>query len=675
VRSEAAGTVEPMETTPFDTRTDLQEARSRAESAARSYYDSDSLEMDDATYDSLVWRIKATEDLHPDWAGGGVTTQVAAGVSAGGDVTHSAAMLSLDNVFDQGELEAWYARLCKAADVDGSLALLVEPKLDGLALAARYEAGDLVMVVTRGDGVTGEDVTSRVRHVVGLPATLPEPVDIEVRGECVMTHDQFEQACEARVKEGKAPFANPRNAVAGSVRALHTDNRAGMTFAAYGVVGNPLEDAAHSVAMAQLADWGVHTAAAVAGLDLPESGLGEVISAIEKLRAGRGDLDCDIDGAVVKADDPDVRARAGFTSRAPRWAIAYKYPADSRLTELLDIEVSVGRTGNLSFTAVLEPVAVGGVTVERATLHNPGEIARKDVRLGDDVWVRRAGEVIPEVVGPHIDTRPDDRAAWTPPVVCPRCESTIDKGGAIWRCSRGRACGLAEQIVYAVSRSCLDIEGLGEVHVTALVDAGVVGDVADVYELTADKLAGLERLGETSAANIIDEIAKAKQLPLSKQLTALGLRMTGRRISRRLAQAFPTMTALRAATVEQLAEVDSMGPVRAESVVEELASLSDVVDRLEALGVNLTEPVADTSDKVWAGKKVCATGRIEGLSRDEVNAAVESLGATATSSVSKNTDLLVVGSGGGSKRAKAEKLGVPVMDGDEFLALLDGTQA
>jgi DNA ligase (NAD+) len=661
------------------TRSAYDTAVARLEEAARQYYDGDTLTMDDGTYDELIAVVRATEEANPSWVRSGVTTAVAAGVSRGGDVEHSAPMLSLDNAYDDDELGAWYERLVKVTGRD-EVSLCVEPKLDGLALAARYRQGVLEMVVTRGDGQTGEDVTARARGAVGLPARLATPIDVEVRGECVMTAEQFEAANADRVAGGKPAFANPRNAVAGSIRNQSSAVAAPMTFCAYGIhalgdddsVVAEVEAGGHVAAMTWLENHGVNTAIAMgrafgAG---SHAGLAAAAAACTTIAANRAQLDCGIDGAVVKADDPAVRADAGATGKAPRWAVARKFPPDTKLTTLVDIECNVGRTGALTVRAVLEPVAVGGVVIRYCTLSNPSEIARKDLRIGDEVWVRRAGEVIPEITGVHVEARPSGVTPWPAPSTCPRCGSDLDRTQKVWRCPRGRACGLAESIEYAMSREALDVEGMGAKLVAQLVEAGMVADLADVFSLTAERLTGLERMGETSAAKVVAELEGAKALPLSRVLTALGVRLTGRRMCRRIAEHFGSMDALRQATVDELAAVEGIGEVRAESILAELAELAEVIERLAACGVRMDEPVAaKPAGGALAGKRVCVTGSVPGLNRDEAHALVERLGGTVMSGVTKKTDLLVQGDGGGSKAKKAAELGVAVMTAEAFLTL------
>lgn len=659
-----------MAENPFQNEDEYRNAVARAAAAAGAYYDDEALLMDDGEYDELVARIASTEAVRPEWGDSGIASTVAGGASRGGDVAHSAPMLSLDNAYDDDELTAWHGRLERAAGVTAPV-LCVEPKLDGLALAARYENGALVAVVTRGDGTSGEDVTAQTANVFGLPRKLDERETIEVRGECVMTTAQFELANEERIATGKPSFANPRNAVAGSIR--RSGAEVGMTFCAYGVVGHPNADTmTHTALMAWLESIGLNTAIAM-GRELGAGAAASIAEAAEvcaRIAAGRASLDCGIDGAVVKADASQVRADAGATGKAPRWAIARKFPPDTKTTKLLDIECAVGRTGALTVRALLEPVAVGGVVIRYCTLSNPSEIARKDLRIGDTVFVRRAGEVIPEVTSVLLGDRTAASTPWQPPTNCPQCGSALDTSQRVWRCPKGRACGLARSIEYACSREALDIEGMGTRLVEQLVDLGHVADVADVFALTEQQLLSCERMGETSARNVLAQIEKARALPFSRVLTALGVRLTGRRMCQRLARHFGSFEALRAASPEELAAIEGVGEVRAASIHAELCELSGVCERLIAGGIGLTEPVAEVAAETpLAGKKVCVTGSIAGLNRDEAHTLVERLGGKVVSGVTKSTDLLVIGDGGGSKAKKAAELGITTMTGEEFVAL------
>ncbi|MEV6597818.1 NAD-dependent DNA ligase LigA [Actinoplanes sp. NPDC051346] len=688
---EVAPVVDAAHAAPFATRDEYAAAIGRIRSAAEVYYAGGDLVMDDATYDALLARVTATERAQPGWAmAGSPTTTVAAGI-AGGDVPHSTPMLSLDNVFDAEELTVWATRLERllGRPVNG---YTVEPKIDGMAIAARYVGGRLRQVATRGDGRAGEDVTVNARLVAGLPAELTRPVTVEVRGEVFMTDADFVRANELRTDHGGVAFANPRSAAAGTLRAQDRAYEAPLSFFAYAVHDLPGgKGLFHSAAMAAIAELGVATTAgSPAGMPRCAT-IDDVRSAIAAMGTLRGTLGFDIDGAVVKADDPADRDTAGFSSRAPRWAIAHKFPADTRTSRLIGIEVQVGRTGLITPVAVLEPVQVGGVVVTSATLHNFDDLVRRDVRVGDTVFVRRAGDVIPEITGALLDARPEDAVSFTPPETCPRCAGDIDRSQKRWRCVQGRACGARESLAYFAARDSMDIEGLGDKVIAALVQADLVTDPADLYDLDPEVLARLERLGRTSATKLVANIQASKSQPLSRVLTGLGVRMTGRSLSRRLARHFGSMPALQSATVDDLQRVDGVGPERATTIAAELADLAPVIAKLVTRGLTMTEPGpapgtppgpqgagAATTDQARLPLRkengtpmtVVVTGSVPGLSRTEGNEAVERLGGKSAGSVSTRTDLVVVGDGAGSKAAKAEQLGIRIMPADDFAKLL-----
>jgi DNA ligase (NAD+) len=686
---EIAPVVDAAHAEPFGSAEDYRAAIERIRAAASAYYAGTDLAMDDATYDALLARVTATETAQPGWVvPGSPAAIVAAGGGVTGDVEHSTPMLSLANVFDEDELRAWAARLDKVLGRPAA-GYTVEPKIDGMAIAARYVDGTLVQVATRGDGRAGEDVTTQARAVAGLPGKLTRAVTVEVRGEVFMTDADFAEANELRTAHGGQPFANPRNAAAGTLRAQDRAYAAPLSFLAYAVHDLPGgEGLTHSAAMGAIAELGVATTGGSAAGMAVCATADELIAAIAHLGALRDKLGFDIDGVVIKADAPADRDAAGSSSRAPRWAIAYKFPADTRTSRLVGIEVQVGRTGVITPVAVIEPVQVGGVVVTSATLHNFDDLVRRDVRVGDTVFVRRAGEVIPEITGAKLDERPESAEPFAAPEVCPRCGGEIDRSQKRWRCVQGRACGATESLAYFAARDSMDIEGLGDKVIRALVAAQLVTDPADLYDLDVEAVSQLDRLGRTSAAKLITNIEASKRQPLSRVLTGLGVRMTGRSMSRRLARHFGSMDALCAATVEQLEEVEAVGPERAATIAAELADLAPVIAKLTGRGITMMEPgVTPYAERAAAvpvedGARlplrkadgspmtVVVTGSVPGLTRNEGNEAVERLGGKSSGSVSKRTDLVVVGDGAGSKAAKAEELGLRIMPADRFAALL-----
>ncbi|MEU9129426.1 NAD-dependent DNA ligase LigA [Kitasatospora sp. NPDC048540] len=657
--------------------------------AAEAYYADGSTPLGDDEYDALLRSITAYEQAHPDQVLPDSPTGKVAGGAAGGDVPHSVPMLSLDNVFSAEELDLWAAGLERrlGRPVAG---WCVEPKLDGLAVAARYRAGRLVQLVTRGDGLAGEDISHATGAVLGLPAELGEPVDVELRGEVLLTQSQFEQANAVRLAHGATPFANPRNGAAGTLRAKDRAYRVELTFFAYDALGLP--EPAHSELLERIAALGANTAAATAAGPRHCTDVAQVQQRIAEIGALRAALPFGIDGIVIKADAAADQEQAGSGSRAPRWAVAYKLPAVHKVTRLLEVEWNVGRTGVIAPRAVLEPVEVDGVTITYATLHNPADITRRGLLIGDQVFVHRAGDVIPRVEAPLTEQRTGAEREIVFPTDCPRCGDAIDTSQQRWRCVRGRGCQAVASIRYAAGRDQLDIEGLGGTRAVQLVDAGLVTDLADLFTLTREQLLTLERMGDTSADNLIAALAAAKAQPLHRVFCALGVRGTGRSMSRRIAAHFGSMAAIRAADAEALAGVDGIGPEKAAVVVAELAELADVLDRLAALGVGtaVTAPTApatvsgssaasasaaeDGPQGPLAGQAVVVTGTMTGplaaLSRTETNELIERAGGKASSSVSKRTTLLVAGDKAGSKRAKAEELGVRVVTPEEFAELV-----
>jgi DNA ligase (NAD+) len=676
--------------------------------AANSYYSGEGTQlMDDATYDTGIRELRTLATEHGWSDADDLLTQVAGGQGSAGDtdgVPHEVPMLSLDNAMNEVELQAFFDRVShKTGMPPDDLAWVVEPKFDGMALSVRYEDGLLTKVVTRGNGLVGETVTHVARHVTGIPAVLPGGATVTVVGECVMTHEDFAEANRMRLEHGERPFANPRNAVAGSLRAKCRDYQVPLTFIAYGAHAPAQDPAAfttdpmperYSMTISRLHNLGFTTARDVVGNQPVAKGSADAISQIANIEAQRHTFPMDTDGAVIKADNPHVREMMGEGSRSPRWAIARKFSPDTRETELLDIEVAVGRTGNLSFTAKVAPVAVGGATISSVTVHNVSEIARKGLRLpgsaAQRVVVRRAGEVIPEIVGvADVSPGEDETLPFVPPTLCPNGHA-LDTTGIIWSCVLGRDCATVAGIRYAVSRDCLDIEGMGDQITDALVGSGIVNDVADLFELAITDLLTVPRLGQANATKIMSQIDRARALPLARILTALGVKGTGRSMSRRIARHFGTMTAIRAATAEQMAEVEGIGPIKAPSIVEELAELAPVLDRLKEMGIGSARNTAATppssvegavgespdtapSDLPLAGKTVCVTGAMSGalagMSRNEVNELIESLGGRAASSVSVKTDMLLTDDpdSGTGKAKKARELGIEIVSPDEFV--------
>ncbi|MFI7340994.1 NAD-dependent DNA ligase LigA [Streptomyces sp. NPDC050085] len=670
----------------------------QARAAAAAYYEGGTSVLDDDAYDRLVRAITAYEGEHPDEVLADSPSGKVAGGAVVGDVPHTVPMLSLDNVFSDEEFTTWAASLERR--IGRAVASWnVQPKLDGLAIAARYEDGRLARLVTRGDGTAGEDVSHAIGTIEGLPTALSRPVTLEVRGEVLMTHAQFEYANTVRTEHGGAPFANPRNAAAGTLRAKDRAYTVPMTFFCYGLLPLPgtdqdladeFEAAAHGAVMDRAAGLGINTPASTAVPGTVVASVDEVHARVKEIAALRAELPFGIDGIVVKADLAADQQQAGSGSRAPRWAVAFKLPAVEKITKLLAVEWNVGRTGIVAPRAVLQPVDIDGSTVTFATLHNPADITRRDLRLGDHVMVYKAGDIIPRIEAPVAHLRTGEETAIVFPAECPQCGSGIDTSEQRWRCERGRNCHLVAALAYAAGRDQLDIEGLGHSRVVQLVDAGLVESLPDLFDrLTRDQLLGLERMGETSTDNLLAALDRARRQPLSRVLCALGVRGTGRSMSRRIARHFATMDAIRAADAEAMQQVEGIGVEKAPVIVAELAELAGQIDRLAAAGLSMTEPGAtppaapaedaDTPEDAaatgpLAGMKVVVTGAmtgpLESLSRNQMNELVERAGGKSSGSVSKNTSLVVAGEGAGAKRAKAEALGVRLMTPDEFAELV-----
>ncbi|MFF3212959.1 NAD-dependent DNA ligase LigA [Streptomyces sp. NPDC002886] len=663
------------------------DAVATAVAASAAYYTDGSTPLGDDEYDALLRAITAYEDAHPGEVLPDSPTGKVAGGAVQGDVPHSVPMLSLDNVFDATELTDWAAGLERrlGRPVAG---WCVEPKLDGLAMAARYRGGKLVQMLTRGDGLAGEDITHAADAILGLPAVLSEPIDVELRGEVLLTTAQFEEANRIRIAHEAAPFAHPRSGAAGTLRAKDRPYRIELTFFAYDAIGLDL-DLSHSGLLARLAALGANTAAGTAATPLRCETLDDAQQRIDAIAALRSALPFGIDGVVVKADTAADRHQAGSGSRAPRWAVARKLAAEHKVTRLLEVEWNVGRTGIIAPRAVLEPVVIDGVTVTYATLHNPADITRRDLMIGDLCYVFRAGDVIPRVEAPLVDQRTGAETPIVFPVACPRCGDEIDSSEQRWRCVRGRNCQAVASVIYAAGRDQLDIEGLGGTRAVQLVESGLVADIADLFTLTRDQLLSLDRMGETSTDNLLAALETARDQPLNRVFCALGVRGTGRTMSRRIAAHFGSLAAIRAADADTLAEVPGIGVEKARVVAAELLELGPLLDKLTAqrVGTQVTEPqrpapAGEAGEEATAageagplaGEAVVVTGSMTGalaaLSRNEMNELIERAGGKASSSVSKRTTLLVAGEKAGSKRAKAEELGIRILTPEDFAALV-----
>jgi DNA ligase (NAD+) len=656
----------------------------RAELARHNeaYFVNDAPTIPDAEFDELARELRRLEEEHPDLRDErSVSGTVGAAISTTfSPVVHVEPMLSLDNVFGVEELAQWSQRVVKGLGADPeAIVFSVEPKIDGLALSITYVDGRLVQAATRGDGRVGEDVTENVRTIKSVPQTLKGVRGrMEVRGEVFLAREDFLAMNRQQVERGLREFANPRNAAAGSLRqkdAAATAKRP-LSFLGYQLVDldATLDFSTYHEAIEQLGAWGFFTPAEAK----IERGVSAMIERSDWFEVHRHDLPFDIDGAVIKVDDLAERGRLGFTSRAPRWAIARKFPPEERTTRLLAIEISIGRTGRATPFAVLEPVVVAGSTVSMATLHNEDQVAVKDVRPGDLVIVRKAGDVIPEVVSAVPEPGKRRGKRWTFPLNCPECGQPLVRRGAesdTYCVNPTCPAQQLEQIAHFASRSALDIEGLGEQRVAQLLLAGLIADVADLFTLRVDAVEALEGFAEISATSLVREIDRAKTAPLSRVLVGLGIRHVGPVAARVLARRFRTYEALAAAPLEELEAVEGIGPIIAQSIYQYCREDEnrERIARFVAAGFTLEEAgePAATIEATLAGKAVVVTGSVPGFTREEAEAAIVARGGSSPGSVSKKTYCVVVGeSPGAAKVTKAEQLEIPMVDASQFDALL-----
>ena len=646
------------------------------------YHAEDEPEIPDADYDALVVELRALEAEYPELATDDSPTRRvgSTGRSTFDEVAHRVPLRSLDNAFDVDELRAWSERVLRRLDDDPVPAWACELKFDGLAVSLRYEDGHLVQAATRGDGRVGEDVTANVRTINDVPDRLSDeaPAVVEVRGEVYMGRSAFEALNAAQAAAGERAYVNPRNTAAGSLRqkdAAVTATR-DLSFWAYQlgeVVGGP-DLGSHGDTLAWLSTLGLSVNEHLHRFTDFE----EVVAHVARVEDTRHDLDYEIDGVVVKVDDLGLQERLGFTARAPRWAVAYKLPPEERTTRLLDIEVSIGPGGQATPFARLEPVFVGGSTVTAATLHNADQVGEKDVRPGDLVVVRKAGDVIPEVLRPVLADRPEGLREWSFPTSCPACGGPLvrPEGEAATFCT-DHSCPrqVRGRIEHFSSRGAMDIEGFGEQRVDLFVGEGLLTDVAGIYSLDYDRIAGWDGFGETSVRNLREAVEGSRDRPLGRLLFGLRIPHVGTTVADAVAAAFGDLDGLEAASIEDMEAVDGLGPVIAASVHGWLRrpSSRDLLDRLRGAGVNLVAaPVVGADvEPLLADMAVVVTGTLAGYSRDGAKAAIVALGGTSPGSVSARTTALVAGEGGGSKLARAEELGVPVLDEEAFARLLD----
>ena len=656
---------------------EIEQLRRELERHNRLYYLDAAPEISDFEFDQMLKRLQELEAAHPEFDDPNSPSHRVGGAPMEGDfatVIHEPPMLSIDNVYTKEELREWHERVKKGLGFD-DIEYEAELKIDGVSIDLLYEHGELTRAATRGDGVRGDDVTVNVRTVRNLPLKIDRKYKrLEVRGEIYISEKDFSKLNQEIQEAGLPPLANPRNAASGSLRQKDPKLVAKRRLSAFvyhvvGVDGVQVKSQSDAYRILDALGFPLN----------PQRGvfhtIDEVEAFIDRGEAHRHDLGFDIDGMVVKVNRREQQQELGATSKAPRWAIAFKYPPEAAQTVVLAVNLYVGRTGTVTPVATFEPVRLGGTKVVNASLHNFEELARKDVRIGDTIVVEKGGDIIPKVVEVLVDKRPPGAAPIVPPTECPDCGQPVHKfeGEVAIRCiNQGCPAIVLQSITHFGSRKAMDIEGLGEKTVEALLGAGLVTDYASIYALTVEPVAALERMGEISAKNLIGQIEKSKTAELSRFIFALGIRMVGERAAKLLAERFQSVEALVNATTEQLVEVSEIGPKVAEAITFHFAipANRERIERMQRLGVAPTHVATATGDRL-AGKTVVVTGTLVRFSRDDIHKLIEREGGKPSSSVSSKTSYLVAGDAAGSKLEKAKTLGVPVLSEDEFLALVN----
>ncbi len=646
---------------------------------SHEYYVLDAPTISDAEYDQMYRELQELETLYPELITPDSPTQrVGDGLISGFEkVEHSSQMLSLDNAFNFEELEAFDRRIRQ--QISASFAYTAELKIDGLAIALTYENGLLVRAATRGDGLVGEDVTENIRAISAIPIRLRENVTAEIRGEIYMPKESFLRLNEAREEEGLTTFANPRNAAAGTLRNLDPKITASRQLNGFFyTLVNPKNHDVHTQkdALAKIQAWGLRTNP----LSRRYETIDEIFEFIHEVEEMRHDLPYDIDGVVIKVNAFRLQEQVGMTVKAPRWSIAYKFKAEEGETKLLNIEWTVGRTGVVTPTAIMEPIVVAGSTVQRASLHNVDLIQERDVRIGDTVIIHKAGDIIPEVLRVVLDKRPADSEPYAIPTTCPACGSELThlEEEVALRCINPVCPAQAsERVIHFASRNAMNIDGLGEQRVRQLFDAQLIENVVDLYDLTSEELLALERMGEKSSQKLIEAIERSKENSLERLLFGLGIRHVGSNTARLLAQRFITIEALLQADYQDILAIEGIGEIIAKSVLSffENEEAIELLSELEKRGLNMTflqavEPVNTQLASQFSDKVIVLTGTLEHYSRKDLKARLEGYGAKVTGSVSGNTDLLIAGEQAGSKLAKAQELGVEIWTEEDLLSHL-----
>lgn len=640
------------------------------------YFVLDEPEISDSEFDTLMRELIYLEEKNPELITPDSPTQRVGGEPLKGfkKVEHRTQMLSLDNAFDEGELREFANRIYRLTGKE-KIDFVVEHKIDGLSAILKYQGGMFVQGATRGNGVVGEDVTENLKTIRSIPLKLKKEVDLEIRGEVYIRKDDFQKLNERRLKKGEEPFANPRNAAAGSVRQLDPRIAAArsLSLIAYTVINyNNINIKTHTEALDLMVELGFKV-----NWHRKCSSIDEVIKLCEEWTEKRDELPYEIDGLVIKVNDLELRKELGSTNKSPRWAIAYKFPAQQKTTVVEDIIISVGRTGALTPTAIFKPVQIAGSTVSRATLHNEDEIKRKDVRIGDHVLVQKAGDVIPEIVKVIKEKRKGNEEKFNMPSRCPVCgsEAFREEGEAVWRCTNVTSCPAQrrEGILHFVSRNAMNIEGVGPALIDQLLDKDLIEDYADLYYLEKKDLINLERMAEKSASNVINAIADSRNRPLHRVIFALGIRHVGSGVARVLSQVYNTIDELAQASFEDLVAIDEIGPTIAESIVNFFKEIHNqkVINKLKEAGVKLSAEEKDPVNQFLNGARFVFTGSLNNYTRSEAKERVIEAGGKVSSSISKNIDYLVAGENPGSKLDKARDLGVTIITEDEFNELLN----
>lgn len=648
-----------------------QELRDKLNYYSRKYYVDDDPEIEDYEYDMLQRELKAIEDKYPD-----LVTPDSPTVRVGGSaenlfskVEHRVRMESLQDAFSFAEIEEFDRRV---RETERDVHYVVEPKIDGLSVSLEYTNGVLTRGSTRGDGDVGEDVIANLRTVRSIPLKIKTPLPfLEVRGEVYMPKSVFASLVTRQELDGEKPFKNPRNAAAGSLRQKDSKVTAGRGLDIFVFNVQQIEGAqlsSHKQSLDFLREQGFHTIPFYTRFD----NITDVISELKRIGEIRSGLEYDIDGAVIKVDDFAQRERLGSTSKFPKWAVAFKYPPEEKTTKLVDIEIGVGRTGVLTPTAVFEPVLLAGSTVSRATLHNQDFITEKDIRIGDEVAVRKAGDIIPEVV--RVVSHAENSVPYILPSICPSCSAPVirEEGEAAVRCVNPECpAQLLRNVIHFCSRDAMDIEGLGDALVEKFISENLISNVADIYDITAGEIMMLEGHQEKSAKNLVEAIGRSKKNDLSRLLFALGIRHIGQKAAKLLSEYFGDIDSIIAASEEEIAEIDGFGGIMAKSAAEffSMTQTADLIERLKAAGVNMKSLKEKSDDQRFAGLTFVLTGTLPTLSRKEATEIIENLGGKASSSVSKKTSYVVAGEEAGSKLQKATDLGIPVITQDDLLKM------